>query len=122
MLFPLEWTLTPQVPSATSDVRDIDDIARVNAESNQVANALLVPAGSMKAMGCDFVQAYGLTEMTGGITILQGEDHDPGGPDEKGLCWFRAGDAGYMDDGATRQTRSSRPSCVCRIGRTTAAW
>ena len=35
---------------------------------------------SMRTFGCDFVQAYGLTETTGGITILRPEDHDPGGP------------------------------------------
>jgi len=39
-----------------------------------------VLVGSMKAMGCKFVQAYGLTETTGGITILRADDHDPGGP------------------------------------------
>lgn len=39
-----------------------------------------VLVGSMNAMGCKFVQAYGLTETTGGITILRADDHDPGGP------------------------------------------
>ncbi len=34
----------------------------------------------MSAMGCDFVQVYGLTETTGAITILRAEDHDPDGP------------------------------------------
>lgn len=33
--------------------------------------------GSMKAFGCKFVQAYGLTETTGAITVLPPEDHDP---------------------------------------------
>lgn len=32
---------------------------------------------SMDVFGCDFVQAYGLTETTGAITILSPEDHDP---------------------------------------------
>ena len=31
-------------------------------------------------MGCEFVGAYGLTETTGGGTILRAEHHDPGGP------------------------------------------
>jgi acyl-CoA synthetase (AMP-forming)/AMP-acid ligase II len=35
---------------------------------------------SMELMGCGFVQAYGLTETTGGIVSLAAEDHDPGGP------------------------------------------
>ena len=38
-----------------------------------------VLAGSMQMMGCDFVGAYGLTETTGGGTILRAEHHDPGG-------------------------------------------
>ena len=35
---------------------------------------------SMKTFGCGFVQAYGLTETTGGIVSLVPRDHDPGGP------------------------------------------
>jgi long-chain acyl-CoA synthetase len=35
---------------------------------------------SMKAFGCGFVQAYGLTETTGCVTSLAERDHDPGGP------------------------------------------
>ncbi|MEM9176730.1 MAG: long-chain-fatty-acid--CoA ligase [Myxococcota bacterium] len=35
---------------------------------------------SMKVFGCGFIQTYGLTETTGGITTLQPEEHDPGGP------------------------------------------
>ena len=34
----------------------------------------------MKTFGSDFVQAYGLTETTGAITVLEAQDHDPGGP------------------------------------------
>jgi acyl-CoA synthetase (AMP-forming)/AMP-acid ligase II len=35
---------------------------------------------SMERFGCGFVQAYGLTETTGGIVALVARDHDPGGP------------------------------------------
>jgi long-chain acyl-CoA synthetase len=35
---------------------------------------------SMKVFGCGFVQVYGLTETTGGVTELPPEDHDPSGP------------------------------------------
>ena len=35
---------------------------------------------SMKTFGCGFVQAYGLTETTGGVVSLVARDHDPGGP------------------------------------------
>ena len=35
---------------------------------------------AMQIMGRNFFQVYGLTETTGGITMLLPEDHDPGGP------------------------------------------
>jgi acyl-CoA synthetase (AMP-forming)/AMP-acid ligase II len=34
----------------------------------------------MAKFGCGFVQAYGLTETSGGVVLLHPEDHDPGGP------------------------------------------
>jgi acyl-CoA synthetase (AMP-forming)/AMP-acid ligase II len=34
---------------------------------------------SMETFGCRFVQAYGLTETTGGVVALEERDHDPGG-------------------------------------------
>ncbi len=39
-----------------------------------------VLAGSIKAFGCRFIQAYGMTETTGAIVALMPEDHDPEGP------------------------------------------
>jgi long-chain acyl-CoA synthetase len=39
-----------------------------------------VLARSVATFGCDFVQAYGLTETTGAIVTLMPEDHDPTGP------------------------------------------
>ena len=35
---------------------------------------------SIETFGCEFVQAYGMTETSGGIVLLRAEDHDPGGP------------------------------------------
>jgi long-chain acyl-CoA synthetase len=35
---------------------------------------------SIETFGCDFIQAYGLTETTGAIVCLMPEDHDPHGP------------------------------------------
>ncbi|MFC4949631.1 AMP-binding protein [Pseudonocardia sp. GCM10023141] len=35
---------------------------------------------AMKALRCDFVQIYGLTEATGAFAQLPAADHDPGGP------------------------------------------
>ena len=34
----------------------------------------------MRTFGCEFVQIYGLTETTGGISVLEYADHDPEGP------------------------------------------
>jgi len=39
-----------------------------------------VLTASMARFGCHFVQAYGLTETSGGVVLLHPEDHDPGGP------------------------------------------
>jgi long-chain acyl-CoA synthetase len=39
-----------------------------------------VLTASMERFGCGFVQAYGLTETSGGVVLLHPEDHDPGGP------------------------------------------
>jgi long-chain acyl-CoA synthetase len=39
-----------------------------------------VLTGAMETFGARFFQVYGLTETTGGVTLLSPEDHDPGGP------------------------------------------
>ena len=39
-----------------------------------------VLADSIRTFGCQFVQAYGLTETTGTVVILPADDHDPDGP------------------------------------------
>ena len=39
-----------------------------------------VLADSIRTFGCQFVQAYGLTETTGTVVLLPAEDHDPDGP------------------------------------------
>jgi long-chain acyl-CoA synthetase len=35
---------------------------------------------AIRTFGCDFLQAYGMTETTGGCVLLPPEDHDPDGP------------------------------------------
>ncbi|MFV0259543.1 MAG: long-chain-fatty-acid--CoA ligase [Acidimicrobiales bacterium] len=57
---------------------DYSTLRTVVYGASPITEAVLVT--SMETMGCDFVQAYGLTETTGGITILRAADHDPGGP------------------------------------------
>jgi acyl-CoA synthetase (AMP-forming)/AMP-acid ligase II len=44
-----------------------------------------VLADSVRTFGCDFLQAYGLTETTGTVVILPAEDHDPDGPNRHRL-------------------------------------
>jgi long-chain acyl-CoA synthetase len=60
------------------DSTDFSTMRAMVYGASPITEEILV--GSMKAMGCKFVQAYGLTETTGGVTILRADDHDPGGP------------------------------------------
>ncbi len=62
----------------TIDSTDFSSLRMMVYGASPITEEVLV--GSMKAMGCEFAQAYGLTETTGGITILRPADHDPGGP------------------------------------------
>ena len=39
-----------------------------------------VLTGAIRLLGCKFMQAYGMTETTGGCVLLPPEDHDPDGP------------------------------------------
>jgi acyl-CoA synthetase (AMP-forming)/AMP-acid ligase II len=39
-----------------------------------------VLADAVRTFGCNFMQAYGLTETTGTVVLLPPEDHDPDGP------------------------------------------
>jgi long-chain acyl-CoA synthetase len=36
--------------------------------------------GALRTFGCDFLQAYGMTETSGGCVLLAPDDHDPDGP------------------------------------------
>jgi long-chain acyl-CoA synthetase len=65
---------------ATPGVEDTDfsSLRSMVYGASPISEEVLV--GSMRVMGCGFVQAYGLTETTGGICALAAEDHDPGGP------------------------------------------
>jgi long-chain acyl-CoA synthetase len=40
---------------------------------------------SVERFGCDFCQAYGLTETNGAVVLLTAEDHDPSGPNRHRL-------------------------------------
>jgi acyl-CoA synthetase (AMP-forming)/AMP-acid ligase II len=41
--------------------------------------------GALRTFGCDFLQAYGMTETSGGCVLLPPEDHDPDGPNRHRL-------------------------------------
>jgi len=57
--------------------RDLSSLEMIVYGASPITEAVLLR--SMETFGCRFMQAYGLTETTGGVAILQPEDHDPGG-------------------------------------------
>ena len=57
---------------------DFSTMKNITYGASPITEAVLVEG--MEVFGCDFIQVYGLTETTGGITCLPAEDHDPGGP------------------------------------------
>lgn len=69
---------------AQPNVHDVDysSFETVVYGASPITEKVLVDA--MKTFKANFFQVYGLTETTGGITMLYPEDHDPGG-DKAGL-------------------------------------
>jgi len=69
-----------QILLVTPDVEEADfaSLRSVVYGASPISEEVLVR--SMRTFGCGFVQAYGLTETTGGLVSLVEEDHDPGGP------------------------------------------
>ena len=61
-----------------ADDTDFTSLRMVGYGASPITESVLVRA--MATLRCDFVQAYGLTETTGGVTILRNADHDPSGP------------------------------------------
>ena len=57
---------------------DLSSLESITYGASPIAEEVLITA--MKLFRCDFYQVYGLTETTGGVTILLPQDHDPGGP------------------------------------------
>jgi len=68
-----------QVLLGTPGVEDTDfsSLRKVVYGASPISEEVLLR--SIQTLGCGFVQAYGLTETTGGIVALRAEDHDPGG-------------------------------------------
>jgi acyl-CoA synthetase (AMP-forming)/AMP-acid ligase II len=57
---------------------DFSSLRMITYGASPISEKVLV--ASMERFGCDFAQAYGLTETSGGVVLLHPEDHDPGGP------------------------------------------
>ena len=57
---------------------DFSSLRMIVYGASPISEEVLV--ASMERFGCSFVQAYGLTETSGGVVLLHPEDHDPGGP------------------------------------------
>jgi acyl-CoA synthetase (AMP-forming)/AMP-acid ligase II len=57
---------------------DFSSLKSILYGASPIPEALLVRA--LEIFGCDFIQAYGLTETTGAICLLPAEEHVPGSP------------------------------------------
>jgi long-chain acyl-CoA synthetase len=74
------------VPAVLQFLLAVPGVERVDFSSLQailygaspITEGVLVHA--IRRFGCRFYQAYGLTETTGGVCLLDAADHDPGGP------------------------------------------
>ncbi len=75
LLVPAVLQFVLSVPGASD--ADFSSMRSVVYGASPISEAVLV--GSLALFGCDFMQAYGLTETTGGVVQLDPEDHDPGG-------------------------------------------
>ncbi|MEJ7800027.1 MAG: AMP-binding protein, partial [Ilumatobacter sp.] len=75
LLVPAVLQFVLSVPGASD--ADFSTMRSLVYGASPISEAVLV--GSMSLFGCDFMQAYGLTETTGGVVQLDPEDHDPGG-------------------------------------------
>ena len=76
LLVPAVLQFVLAVPGA-SDTRTSPPCEWWSTARQPISEAVLV--GSLGLFKCEFAQAYGLTETTGGVVQLDPEDHDPGG-------------------------------------------
>jgi long-chain acyl-CoA synthetase len=58
--------------------RDMSPLRTICYGASPITEPTLVAA--LETFGCNFVQGYGLTEVTGTLTVLPAEEHDPNGP------------------------------------------
>ena len=57
---------------------DLSSLRCIVYGASPISEEVLV--ASIRTFGCDFLQAYGMTETSGGCVFLPPEDHDPDGP------------------------------------------
>ena len=62
---------------------DLSSMRCVVYGASPISEEVLV--ASLRTFGCDFLQAYGMTETSGGCVYLLPEDHDPDGPNRHRL-------------------------------------
>ncbi len=74
LLVPAVLQFILSVPGASD--ADFSTMRSVVYGASPITEAVLV--GSLALFGCDFMQAYGLTETTGGVVQLDPDDHAPG--------------------------------------------
>ncbi len=69
-----------QILNAIPAVRDMDmsSLRTIVYGASPISEEVL--SQSLEIFGCGFLQAYGLTETSGAISVMLPEDHDPGGP------------------------------------------
>jgi long-chain acyl-CoA synthetase len=75
LLVPAVLQFVLGVPGASD--ADFSSMRSLVYGASPISEAVLV--GSIALFGCEFMQAYGLTETTGGVVQLDPDDHDPGG-------------------------------------------
>jgi long-chain acyl-CoA synthetase len=62
---------------------DLSSLRCIIYGASPISEEVLV--ASIRAFGCDFLQAYGMTETSGGCVFLPPQDHDPEGPNRHRL-------------------------------------
>ena len=74
------------VPAVVQALLDVPSIGDADFSSMQLLMYGASPIGDMllrralAVLKCRFMQAYGMTETSGTVTVLNPQDHDPGGP------------------------------------------
>jgi long-chain acyl-CoA synthetase len=78
VLVPTMLQMLTTVPGAAE--RDYSALRSIAYGAAPITTPVL--KASLRTFGCSLFGLYGLTESTGGVVVLEAEDHDPGGPRE----------------------------------------